>query len=212
VRGHDGPGARRDRGLERHQLPAAQQIRRHVQHRQAHVRVDRHVAVAREVLDARRDARLLVRRRPGPDVPGGQLRVRGEAAHADHRVGRVGVDVGDRGQVERHAGRGEPPRHGPRDVGRQRHVVEPTEHRVARVGRAGGGVQPGDVAALLVDGDDGGRVGGTDLPGQRRQLLFCVDICTEEADAGQSVAQPSVQPGRQLMAQEAGQQHARRLG
>ena len=72
----------------------------HADHRQLRVGVGGGVAVPGEV--------LRTRRHPGPldaadvrrDVPGDQVSVRSEAADADHRVARVAVDVGVRGEVE----------------------------------------------------------------------------------------------------------------
>ena len=68
------------------------------------VRVDRRRAVAREVLRAGGDSALLEPGHERADVARDERGIRAERAHADDRVQRVRVDVGDRREVVRDAG------------------------------------------------------------------------------------------------------------
>ena len=99
-----------------------------------------------------------------------------EASGADHRVVGVGVDVRDRAEVEGDADRGELEADRPPDRPGQREVVGRAEGQRPEHRAAVGHVQPGDVAALLVDRDHGaGRDGAharrctpRPRPGRRR--------------------------------------------
>ncbi len=144
-----------DRRGERHQLAARQHVHRRVDARRAEVGVGAGVAVTGEVLGARGRRR----RRGSPSTAATTWRAttlgrRAERAHADHRVARVGVDVGDRRQREVDA----QPRRGVRPSSANAavvsvDVVDEAERRRARRVAAPRRVEAGDVAALLVDGD-----------------------------------------------------------
>ena len=90
-------------------------------------------------------------------------------------------------------------------------VAEAAEHRVARVGRPRVVVEAGDVAALLVDRDDGVRVGLVDRIGQRAQLRAGDDVRSEDADPAQTVAEALGQPLGQRRPDETGQERRRDL-
>jgi hypothetical protein len=70
----------------------------------------------------------------------------------------------------------------PRDID---HVVDPTERGIARIGRSGGGVQPGDVTGLLVDGDHQVRPLGQQRVRQGAHLRVVADVPPEQADRAQ---------------------------
>ena len=76
-----------------------------------------------------------------------------ERADADHRVVRGAVDVGHRREVQSIADRGDPRRRAPPTPTGSARRRRPRPARTAGRGGAGRGVQPGDVAALLVGGD-----------------------------------------------------------
>src|SRR4029079_1333711 len=116
--------------------------------------VDAGVAVAREVLGAGGHAGGLEALDVGGGVPGGEVGVGPEGPYADHRVVRVGVDVGGRGPVEVDPALGEAAAQLSGDVPGQAGVVDGAEGQVAGEGRTAPDLQAGDVAALLVDGDE----------------------------------------------------------
>ncbi len=150
VPGHDALHARLDRRPERKQ--GLSEVARG--RRKREMRVDGRVAVAGKVLCTRGDANPLSSCNKGGDVPRNEVRVRAERADADDRVPRVRVDVGNRGEVHRHAD----PRQLRGDRGRnalgQLRVVDHAEGEVARVGTAVRSLEASDIAALLVDRDD----------------------------------------------------------
>ena len=100
------------------------------------MRVDGRVAVPGEVLGAGGDALPLRSAHERGDVASDELRVGAEAAHADHRVVRVRVHVGDGSEVHVHAGARELARDRRGDLLGQLDVVDGAEREVPRVGAA----------------------------------------------------------------------------
>ena len=149
--------------------------------RQVEMGVHGRVAVPGEVLRARGDALPLRALDERGDVPGNELGVGAEAADPDHRVVRVHVHVRDRREVQVHAGarRARPRSPRRRPLG-QLDVVDDAEREIARVGAAADRLEPGDVAALLVDRRRG-RPAPPAAGGQRRELLGVADVVGEEA-------------------------------
>ena len=203
--GHHRLHARSDRGAEREQrrLEVARDDG------QADVRVDGGVTVAGEVLRARGDALALRSLDERRHVPGHELRIGAEAAHADHRVVGVRVHVGDGREVHVHAAGGEPAGDRGGDVGRQGGVVDDAEREVAGERAAGGRLQPRHVAALLVDREQ--DVPGLPQPrGQRRELLRVADVVGEERDPAEPTLEQPEHPVRHVVAGEAREQAGRR--
>ena len=100
MRRHDARHARGDRRLERRQLDLTQAVQVVLEARQLEVAVGRRVAVTGEVLGAGGHARGLHRGDERRRMPADARRIAGEAAVADHRVVRVGVDVDHRREVQ----------------------------------------------------------------------------------------------------------------
>ena len=152
--------------------------------------------MAREVLDGRDDAGVVVALDRRADRLRGDLRVLGRRPRADGGVGRSDGDVGDRGEDpgEAEAAQLEPGRQG-------RLACHPSAD--ARVGLdrqarglevrevGGDAAQVGDVAALLVDADHrrevaavgGGSVG--QRGGHREDLVAVGDVVGGDRDAGE---------------------------
>ncbi len=133
-----------------------------------------------------------------------------ERAHADHRVLRVRVHVRDRCEVHRHAHRAQVVSHRPRHCPGQLRVVDGAERQVARVGTAGLPLEPGDVAALLVEGDHDVRASRRSSRRQPGELLRVDDVGRVQADAAEPAVEVSAHPVRRLPAREAGEEAARR--
>ena len=144
-------------------------------------------------------------------MPGDQRRVGAETAHPDHRIVRVRIDVDIRSEVEVAAGLPQLPAHRAGHGLGVFQVVDPSEDGVARVGRTGPLVQPGDIPTLLVDGDQGVRIGLADLVGELAQLRAGEDVVAEDAHAGETPAQPGREPLRQRGSDETGKQHRGRI-
>jgi len=138
------------------------------------------VAVAREVLRGRRDLRVtLVAEHARLRHPGGQRGVGGERPDADHRVERVDVDVGHRGEVLVDA---EGLELAADDLRRGAGVgvtAARAERHVAGEGRRGR-AHPGHQAALLVRADqqrdlrlraERGPLQAVGQPGHLRQVV-----------------------------------------
>ena len=135
MRRHHARDPRRGERAERHQLDARKPLAVVLDARQIEMAVDAGVAVAREVLGAGGDAFPLQSEREGDRVARDLVRIPREAAIADHRVRRVGVDVGDRGEVEIHAQVGElaPQRAGQFvGVGRRAALAKPSSSAATR--------------------------------------------------------------------------------
>ena len=90
------------------------------------------------------------RRRAAPTSAGSEP----NAAHADHRVVRVRVHVGDRREVQVDAGAREVGRDRARDGPRQLDVVDDAERAVPGYELPARRLEPGHVAALLVERDE----------------------------------------------------------
>lgn len=75
---------------------------------------------------------------------------------------------------------------------------------VAGEGGAAAHFEAGDIAALLVDGDDQFPAFGAQPVGECGELFRTVDIAAEEADRDQALAEPAQQPVGRGGAGEAG--------
>ncbi|CAM5599114.1 hypothetical protein SFUMM280S_07720 [Streptomyces fumanus] len=211
VGAHHRPGAGLDRRAERHQVAFGQHGGVGVDARHRVVGVDGGVAVAGEVLGAGGHTRRLQAGDVGGGVPGDQGGVGAEGPYADHRVVGVGVDVGGRGPVEVHAAGGEAAAQFGGDAPGQLHVVDRAERVVAGEGGAGAHLQTGDVAALLVDGDQHVVAFGAQLGGERGDLLGGGDVAAEQGDGREALAEPAQQPVGGGGAGEAGLEDGQRV-
>lgn len=171
VRAHHRTCARGDRGPERGEFAGVEHRQVGVDARQRVVRVDRGVAVPGEVLGAGRDARCLEAGDVGGRVPGHQVGVGAEGAYADHGVVRVRVHVRRRCPVEVHPARGQAAAELEGDVTCQHDIVHRPQRVIAGEGGTGAHLESGDVAALLVDGDEHVVPLGTQLGGQGGELV-----------------------------------------
>ncbi len=191
-----------DGGPERGQRLGGDLVRPRRVRGQVVVGVDGDVPVAGEVLGAGGDAGRLEAADPRGGVPGDHVGVRTEGADADDRVVRVGVDVRARRVVEAHPGGAQLPAEVGGDGPGQLRVVDGAEGEVARAGGAGGGLDTGDVARLLVDRDDQVGVLGAESGGQPGDLLGGDDVAGEQHDGGQPVADVAQDPVGSLGAHE----------
>jgi hypothetical protein len=206
VRGQDGADPGVDGGLEGQQFAAAQQVGVGLHHGQGVVRVLGCGAVAGKVLGARGHPGLLQALDGGGGVPGDQFGVGPEGAGTDHRVvvGDVDVHRGSQVQVEAHTGQLDAQRAqgGPGEVG----VVHRAQGRVAGVVAAPGLADAGDVAALLVKGDQRGVRGLAQARVERGDLFGALQVVVEQADAGDPVREPVQDPSGGLKGLEGHQQ------
>ena len=83
-----------------------------------------------------------------------------------------------------------------RDLLRELDVVNGSESRVARVRAPGPRLQPGHIAAFLVDPDEDVVPLGTQCRCQQSQLLRALDVPPEEDDAAQTLVRASAEPSR----------------
>src|SRR5262249_16641154 len=176
--------------------------------RQLEMGIGLRVAVSGEMLRARGDAMALEAAHERSDVAGNELGARSEGANADHRVLRVLVHVGDGREVEvdpygRQVGADRR-----RDPFGQLDVVDGAEGAVPGVGAAAGDLEPGDVAALLVDSDQ--RVARPRAHGARQPGERVADVEGEGADPAEAVLEASKPPPRRLGPREARKETARR--
>ena len=183
-----------DRSAERHEVATAEDVEGDVEHGELAVGVGARRAVAGEVLRAGRHAATLEPADGGGHVASGCRGVAAEAADADHRVGGIGVDVGDRGEVEVDPRRRQLDRQGVVDGLGQSDVVDGAEGSRAGCRTTGRGVQPGDVAAFLVDGHDD-RAGVME-DGRCRRRGVGGGVVGEEADAAEAGLDPAQHPRR----------------
>ena len=158
------------------------------------VRVDGRVAVPGEVLRARGDTRGLESANERSDMPCDERAVGAERADADHRVLGVRVDVGDGREVEGHADVRKLRAERPSDARRELDVVDDAERGVARVRASRPGLEPGDIAALLVDRDDDVRPLGAKIARERSQLFAVLDVPRVQHDAAEAVREPTPNP------------------
>ena len=125
--------------------------------------------------------------RPPPGPP--------ERPHADHRIGRIGVDVGAGRQVEVDARGPERRRGAPATARVEVEVIDGTQGGVAGHRAAGGGLESRDVPALLVEGDQhaaGRRAWMVDATARPRRPA----VPAVEAHAAEPAGDPLQQPGR----------------
>ena len=212
VCGHHRTHAGLDGGGERRQGPLAQDVEARVGRRQLQMRVGNRLAVAGEMLDARGDADALHALDEGCDVPGHELRIGAERANADDRAGRVDEHVGHGREVDVDPGRRQLAADRPSDAARQGGVVDRAEREVPRERAPARGLEPGDVAALLVGRHQQVRLLRTQRGRQCGHLLRLGDVAGEEDDAAEALLQQSFQPVRNGLAEEAGEETGRRSG
>ena len=205
---HHRTHARRDGRGEGHQFHLAQHLLGAGQHRQGRVRVLRRRAVAGKVLGAGRDAAALQPADPRFDLPRGAARIRAERAHADDRVEVGQGQVGARREVRGDARRDQTPAEGGRDLIGQLRVGGDAERVVAGYLGPSTGVQPGDVAAFLVDRHHRVVALLGDTRRQRGHLLVVDHVAAEQQHAAEAVAHPATHPVRRGRPGEPGQQHA----
>jgi hypothetical protein len=204
--GHDREHAGLDRSAEGHE----RLVLEHVHRRKREVRVERRVAVAREVLRAGGDPGCLEALDGCRDMTCDEIAFRPERANADHGVLRVRVDVGDRREVEVDPDAGKLGAHRRRDAPRQLDVVDGTESGVPRVRAPTRGLEPRDVTALLVDRDDEVVPFRAQLARQRRELLSALDVPRVEDDAAEPLVETAAHPVRHRRSREPRKDAARR--
>ena len=158
------------------------------------MRVDRRVAVPREVLRARGDTSALEPPHKCSDMSRDERCVRAERADADHGVVRVRVHVRDRREVEIDSGVGELGAQRRRDALGQLDVVHHAERSVARVRASGACLETRHVAALLVDGDQHVVALRAEVVRERPQLLSALDVPGVEDDAAEPFGEPAAHP------------------
>ena len=98
------------------------------------------------------------------------------------------------------------------DAARQGGVVDRAEREVPRERAPARGLEPGDVAALLVGRHQQVRLLRTQRGRQCGHLLRLGDVAGEEDDAAEALLQQSFQPVRNGLAEEAGEETGRRSG
>jgi len=192
---HNGHGPGRDGRRERRQVPQAQFGQRAGDGGQRQVRVGGGAAVPGEMLSAGGHPGPLEARHGRRHMAGNQARVRPEGSGSDHRAAAWREHVGARREV----GVDAEPREVAPDrgvhVAGERHVVGLAEGGVPGVGAARRVRHPGDVAALLVDGDDRlDRRGCAERRGQGGRVAE--DVRAEQRDAGQPLLKRPADPGR----------------
>ncbi len=207
MRGHHGPGPRVHGGDERRQRGQRESAGVGRDPGQPVMGVDDGVAVAGEVLGARGDTRRLQPPHPGGGVPGDDIGARPEGTHPDHRIQRVGVDVGARRVVQGDAGGVQLPADVAGDLLGDIDVVQRAERKAARTGRPGAGLQPGDVARLLVHRDHEVGVLRVQGGGEPRDLFRALDVAAEQDDGGESFGYPPAHPAGHRRPLEARLEH-----
>ena len=147
---------------------------------QTGMRIDSGVPVPGKVFGAGRDALALQALDEGRDMGRNPGRPIPEGAHANHRVQRLDVDVGDRREIQVDSGLVEITADRGGHVAGQREVIDLAQGQVAWIGAARPGLQTGDVAALLVDRNH--RVGAAlmELGAQPGDLLGRADVSREQ--------------------------------
>jgi hypothetical protein len=198
--GHDVPEGR--------QLPLPEDVDRLAHDGQVQVGVLGGVTMAREVLRARGHPGGVQPPHECGAVATDEPGVGAERAHADHRVGRVAVDVDARREVEGDTSRGQLGADGRRHRVGERFVVHGPECGVAGVRAAGRHLQARDVAALLVRRHDRSSSGRPQGRGQLGDAAGVGDVVAEEADATEATLQATQQPDRRVRAAERREQAA----
>ena len=196
-----------DRRPERRQVAVRHQVHTPGDHGDLHVGIQQGRAVPGKVLRAGGDAGRLQPPDGRGAVPGHQLRVTAERPGADDRVLRRGEHVDARREVHVDPGR--------RQVGADRavdrlgqgDVVHRAERGVAGVRAAGRVAEPGDVAALLVDGDDHVTGRRPQRGRQRGELLRPGHVGPVHGDPGQAAVQCGQHPAGRGDARERRDQH-----
>ena len=135
-----------------------------------------------------------------------QLRIGAEGADADHGVVGVRVHVGDRREVQADAAVGQIGGDPACDGFGQLDVVDDAEGKVAGVRAAVLPLEPGDVAALLVDREQQARQRSR----QRAQLVAVADVVREEGQPAEAALGEAQNPVRRLVTRKARQQAGRR--
>ena len=205
VCGHDRVGARIDGGTEWSESDLVEGVHEG----QREMRVNGGVAVAGKVLRASGHAGVLEPPNERAHMPRHELAVRAERPDPDHRVLRVGVDVRDRREVEVDADLGQLGPEGGGDALGELDVVHDSERPVPRIGAARTRLEPGHVAALLVDRDHEVGLLRAKVVGQSAELLPALDVPGVQHDASEAFGESTAKPvghGRPL---EAGEDAAR---
>ena len=166
---------------ERQELEGFELGARLVDHRQGQVRVDMGVAVPREMLDAAGDAATQRTAHPGPGQPRDLVRVHGETALGDHRVGRVVVDIEHGRKVPVEAEARHRARHRFADLLAERRVAGGAERHRGRRLRHEGGAH--DRSALLVEADQCVLAHHVaQIGGEPAHLGFAAEVAAKQAD------------------------------
>ena len=201
---HDRVDTGVDRGLERRELAAPQGREIDAHGRDPDVGVDRGVAVAGGVLRAASDARLLQTGHERDAVARHDISLAGDGARREHHVREIGGDVENRSEGDIHPARSEQVAEGAAGGSGCDEVVQ---HAVrACPGQAGApcGLDPGDVAALLVDRDHQVGVRGPQIGDQPRRGRGIGGVAREQADAAETIG--IADPVRHLGTLERGEQ------
>jgi hypothetical protein len=176
------------------------------------VRVGVSVAVTGEVLGAGGHGLGRQALDIGHGVASDDLGVGAEAARPDDGVVVRRVDVNHRRKIQTDPVCREVCTDAGRAAPRGRDVVQPSEDGVARLGGAAGEVQAGDVAALLVHGDEQGRRDASQASTQAMGLRSVGDVAPVEADGAQPTVNGFVDPCRHRRPDKAGHEGARSEG
>lgn len=188
-RHHRGDGGLPRERAERRDLDPLEVLARALDAREIEVRVDRRVSVAGEMLEAGEHPAAREAARPRAGEGRDAVRRLGERAIADDGVVGPRVDVRDGREAHRDAERPELARLRLGQAGGEVDVPEVADPAHRRQ-REGGGADPHDASALLIDGDerrcvDGRRV--ADLARERGHAARAVgaseDVAAEEHDA-----------------------------
>src|SRR5262245_19378894 len=190
VGAHDRLRSSLERRMERRERPRIELV----DHREREVRVNGRVAVPREMLRARRDARTLQTGHERGYMPRAEISVGAERADPDHRVLWIRIDVGDGCEVEVDPGSGELRSERRGDTFRRRDVIDHAESCVPGVRAACRRLEPRDVAALLVDRDHDVGPLGAQIVGQATELLSALDVPRVEHDAAEPVGEVAAYP------------------
>jgi hypothetical protein len=189
---HEGRHSGLDGHAERTQLHVLEAGAGVIQGRERQVGIHVGVAMAREVLGARRDSPLLEAADHRDAQAAHELGVIAEGAIPDHRILRVRVDVKDRGQVPANPASHKLGREGSAHAARQLRRADAAQRPQWRP-QGPRLPQPRDPPALLVDGDEQRQVvarisrQGLDLADEVGDLFGRVHVAREENDAADVV-------------------------